>query len=297
MIAVIRATCAGASNALDSISIFNCPTICELGTGSVADGRADSVGDWFPCNASSIVGIAASLSGHVIEVTSPDFATSVSIDGVAVTISQSSGYTSPDRVITVTLVSEAWTGDVRKPAGAPYLRILAGTRVLSVWAYWTHHMPTGYLLNARVDMPPSQWPSADGLCSKNVVAPADFTSHFRSEALASFTSTCGMATADGPASHYVAPVAFLTDEAAKVAEITANAKETCAANGLAWAEAEAVCAGSSDGAFLVAACTLDVCAAANTTGGRLLRCSGGCRFASTCCSYPVITCSSVDAAS
>jgi hypothetical protein len=304
-----------ASSAAYDVHVFNCPTVCVLGRGSVADGHADDEGDWFPCNASSVVGISARLNGHTIEVSSHQLATDLRVDGQSVSLSAASGFTTVDRTLTVSLVSEPWDGDVRKPAGAPYVRALTGAHVLSIWyaiglishhrtnaldctrfptrshlpsslmlvdeltvvrsvgshrgrAYETAHMPTGYLLNARVDLPHKQAAAASGLCA-GAHAPDALVSGgglFSTAALGQMRTACGMSTPSGPASKFVAPALARSDASAALAQ----AQALCATTGLAWAAAQAACVSMSTAAAgLFVACALDVCATNSTLAASL----------------------------
>ena len=236
------------------VHTFSCPTVCELGQGSVADGTANDEGDWFPCNASSSVGTAVQIGGHVIEAASADLS-SILVDGASVSVTTDRAHIVDDEAgeVTISLIDEPWDGDERKPNEKPSLRIEssggASAAVVQMWVYETEHMPTGYLINTRVSLPPSAAAAASGLCAVGSGEATGPAHGFQAASVARLEGECGMQ--DGGAA-----AGFVADNGG------GGAAQACAESGVVLATAEADCAAqmsSKSSAAMLAACVLDAC--------------------------------------
>ena len=234
------------------VHTFSCPTVCELGQGSVADGTANDEGDWFPCNASSSVGTAVQIGGHVIEAASADLS-SILVDGVAVTVTTDQAHIIDDDAgeVTISLIDEPWDGDDRKPNDKPSLRVESeGAGVVEMWVYDTEHMPTGYLINTRVSLPPSAVAGATGLCVVgSIKAASSAHNNFQAASVTRLEGECGMQSGGAAAG-------FVADNGG------GGAEKACAESGVALATAETDCAAqmsTKSSAAMLAACVLDAC--------------------------------------
>ena len=233
------------------VHTFSCPTVCELGQGSVADGTANDEGDWFPCNASSSVGTAVQIGGHVIEAASADLS-SILVDGVAVTVTTDQAHIIDDDAgeVTISLIDEPWDGDDRKPNDKPSLRVESeGAGVVEMWVYDTEHMPTGYLINTRVSLPPSAVAGATGLCVVGSIKAASSAHNFQAASVTRLEGECGMQSGGAAAG-------FVADNGG------GGAEKACAESGVALATAETDCAAqmsTKSSAAMLAACVLDAC--------------------------------------
>ena len=138
------------------VQTYHCPVICGDDIGST---------DWFPCGASSAVAMLATApDGHTILVAGD----MVYVDGEQLATPLASG---EYREFVPGILKGARLIDNDPDFKTPgmKLRLKTGDDVeISTWKWVTAHMPTGYLQNVRLQLPPHLEPTG-GVCTRKPV--------------------------------------------------------------------------------------------------------------------------------
>ena len=174
-----------------AVQTFHCPVICG----------AHNTADWYPCGASSVVATLVSDGGYLDASTNPPkwvtggdavlvVGDDVYVDGMLVSPPLAPGETRQvgNHAAQLSRLPDN-DPDYKTPGMKLVIKTSDGAEV-STWKWDTHHMPTAYLQNTRVQLPAGEEPGEVGTCSTKQPAPAPLRSGWVDSVLYDLSQAC-----------------------------------------------------------------------------------------------------------